>query len=283
MSGSARAIKGRIGNVANIAQITRAMNTIAMTKVMRMKRRLETARPFMSEFETLVGRLLGQATAEKPHPLTEANGSNTVGILVLNADRGLCGHYKGDVNRRAEELYSEYGANAAVLAGGDKARVFFKRRGIAPLRTYANVYDTPTQEASRRIGDELIALYRKGEVGRVVCVYMRFVSDLAQRLVVQDLLPITVEPQPGDWLLEPAADEALDVVLPLYVRAVLYQAILETKTSEDAIRRQAMRNATDNAEDLIKDLTRAYNRARQQAITLEIADILGGAEALRDV
>jgi len=282
MAGNPRAIKGRIGNVANIAQITKAMNTIAMTKVMRMKRRLETARPYGGDLETLVSRLLGQAADRDPHPLTVANGSDTVAILVLNADRGLCGRYKGDVNRRAEELLAEHAPHGTVLAGGDKARVFFKRRGIVPLRTYAHVYDTPTQQASAQIAGDLIDLYQEGQAGRVVCVYMQFVSDLAQRLVVRDLLPIQVDPEPGDWFLEPAIDELIAGVLPLYLRATLYGAILETKTSEDAIRRQAMKNATDNAEELIKDLTRAYNRARQQAITLEIADILGGSEALRD-
>jgi F-type H+-transporting ATPase subunit gamma len=112
-------------------------------------------------------------------------------------------------------------------------------------------------------------------------VYMRFVSDLAQRLAVADLLPVKVEAEPSESLVEPDLATALENTLPLYVRVKLYTAMLETKTSEDAIRRQAMRNATDNAEDLLETLRRSYNRARQQSITREIADIQGGAEALR--
>jgi len=110
---------------------------------------------------------------------------------------------------------------------------------------------------------------------------MRFISDLSQRLVVEDLLPVRVEPRAGDMLIEPDLSSLLDQAIPFYVRGRLYSAILETKTSEDAIRRQAMKSATDNAEDLLKGLTRAYNKARQQAITREIADIIGGAEAIR--
>jgi F-type H+-transporting ATPase subunit gamma len=126
-----------------------------------------------------------------------------------------------------------------------------------------------------------MGLYRSGEVGRVKLVYRRFVSDLAQRLTVADLLPVQVEAEPSESLVEPDLATALENTLPLYVRVKLYTAMLETKTSEDAIRRQAMRNATDNAEDLLETLRRSYNRARQQSITREIADIQGGAEALR--
>ena len=111
---------------------------------------------------------------------------------------------------------------------------------------------------------------------------MRFISDLRQRLVVEEVLPIRVEAKGRDALIEPDPARMLDVVLPLYLQGKIFSALLHTKTSEDAIRRQAMRNATDNADDLLKTLTRSYNKARQQSITREISDIMGGAEALRD-
>jgi F-type H+-transporting ATPase subunit gamma len=131
------------------------------------------------------------------------------------------------------------------------------------------------------MADDAMDLYLTGEVGAVRLVSMRFVSDLAQRLVFEDLLPVRLEPERSEFLVEPDVETILASTLPLYVRAKLYTVILETKTSEDAIRRQAMKSATDNAEDLQKTLTRSYNRARQQSITREIADIIGGAEALR--
>jgi len=277
-----RAIKGRIGNIENIAQITRAMNAIAMTKVTRMKRRLAEVRPFLEELGGYIAQLIGRIPPEvDPHPLMAPNGTDAVGVMVLNSDRGLCGRYKGDINRRGEELLRESGGEARLLAGGEKARVFFARRGIEPLRSYAHTYDQPTAETARRMAGDLIDLYLERQVGRIVLVYMRFVSDLKQVLVVEELLPVSIEPEVNDVLVEPSVEEMLDVSLRLSLQGRLYAALLETKTSEDAIRRQAMKNATDNAEDLLKGLTRAYNKARQQAITREIADIIGGAEALR--
>jgi len=282
MAQNVRAIKGRIGNIENIGQITRAMNAIAMTKVTRMKRRLGTVRPYLEQLDGYVATLLGRIpSGADPHPLMVPNGSDTLGVMVLNSDRGLCGRYKGDLNRKAEELLEEAGGDAALFAGGEKARTHFARRGIEPIRSYAHVYDVPTDEIARRMSGDLIDLYLEGKVGKVVLVYMRFVSDLKQTLVVDEYLPVSAEPEPNDVLVEPSVEEMLDVSLRLGLQGRLYAALLETKTSEDAIRRQAMKNATDNAEDLLKGLTRAYNKARQQAITREIADIIGGAEALR--
>ncbi len=282
MAQHVRAIKSRIGNIENISQITKAMNAIAMTKVTRMKRRLAQTRPYMEDLESFTRKILGQVAADaEPHPLMIENGTDAVAILVLNADRGLCGRYKGEMNRAAEHALEDVHPRGVLLAGGEKARIHFERREIVPLRTYSHVYDTPTFAAARRIADDLIGLYRGGDIGRLRVVYMRFVSDLKQHLVVEDLLPVVMEPVDADFLVEPDATTVLDRVLPQYVETRLYSSILETKTSEDAIRRQAMKNATDNAEDLLKALTRVYNRARQQSITREIADIIGGAEALR--
>ena len=277
-----RAIKSRIGNIEDIAQITSAMNAIAMTKVTRLKRRLAQIRPYFAELESFARKLAGQrAGSVEPHPLMVGNGVGKAAILVLNSDRGLCERYKGELNRAAEAELRDAGSSSRILAGGEKARAYFVRRGMEPLRSYVNVYEPPTWDAAARIADDAIGLYRSGEVGRVKMVYMRFVSDLAQRLTVADLLPVKVEPEPSEFLVEPDLATALENTLPLYVRVKLYTAMLETKTSEDAIRRQAMRNATDNAEDLLETLRRSYNRARQQSITREIADIQGGAEALR--
>jgi len=159
--------------------------------------------------------------------------------------------------------------------------LYYVRRTFQVLNTYANAYDQPTEAIATRIANEMIDLYEHGEVGRIDLVYMRFVSDLSQKLVVEPFLPIPIEADENDDLIDPEADVMLDVALRMVLRGTLYAALIETKTSEDAIRRQAMKAATDNAEDLLKTLTRVYNKARQQAITREIADIIGGAEALR--
>jgi len=277
-----RAIKGRIGNIENIGQITKAMNAIAMTKVTRMKRRLAETRPYIEGLTAFAQRMMGRLAAdEDAHPLMVANGSSSVGVFVLNADRGLCGRYKGELNRESENLVREFGSDGRLILGGEKARAYYARRDIQVLGTYANVYDEPTEAIAARMADELISLYERGEVGRIDLMYMRFVSDLSQKLVVEPFLPLSIEVEDNDDLIDPDADAMLDIALRMTLRATLYAALIETKTSEDALRRQAMRAATDNAEDLLKSLTRVYNKARQQAITRAIADIIGGAEALR--
>jgi len=278
-----RAIKGRIGNIENIRQITRAMNAIAMTKVTRMKRRLGVARPYIAALEAFLAALLAQiGEGTGPHPLTITNGSPYVGILVLNADRGLCGRFKGDLNRKGYDLLKELDERGRILAGGEKARAYFARQRVEMLTSYVHLYENPTPTMAQKMASDLISLYIKGKVGRVVVVGMQFISDLAQRIVAEEILPIRVESRGPEALVEPDLKDMLDFTLPLYLQGKLFSVLLETKTSEHAIRRQAMKNATDNADDLLKILTRTYNKARQQSITREIADIMGGAEALRD-
>jgi len=282
MAQNVRAIKSRINNIEDIGQITRAMNAIAMTKVARMKRRLERTRPYVESLNVVLGDVVGRlpASAEK-NPLLAEAGNERVGVLVLNADRGLCGRYKGDLNRAAENALTEHGPAARLFVGGEKARLHFERRDVEAVKTYSRLYDVPTYAVASEMADELMETFLAGGIDRLDVVSMRFISDLRQNLVVETLLPASVEPVPNDVLTESSAAEMVDELLPIAVRGRLYLAILETKASEDAIRRQAMKNATDNAEDLLKALTRTYNKARQQAITREIADIIGGAEALR--
>ncbi len=278
-----RAIKGRIGNIENIRQITKAMNAIAMTKVTRMKRRLTVGQPYLEGLESFLAGLLAQIPATvEPNPLTIENESPYVGILVLNSDRGLCGRFKSDLNRKGYDLLAELDEKGKLIAGGEKARAYFARQRVDVLKSYVRVYEDPTPSFARTLTSDLISLYLDGAVGRLVLVYMRFCSDLVQRVVVEELLPIRIEPQGTETLVEPNLVQLLDFTLPMYLEGKVFSALLETKTSGHAIRRQAMKNATDNAEDLLKILTRSYNKARQQSITREIADIMGGAEALRE-
>jgi len=277
-----RAIKSRIGNIQDIGQITKAMNAIAMTKVTRMKRRLSATRPYIEELTGFAQRMVGRmADEDAAHPLTAPNESPVHALLVLNADRGLCGRYKGDLNRESETFVRSVDGEGAIIIGGEKARAYYARRDLPIAKTYAHVYDEPTEAIAARIADELTDLYERGDVGRIDLMYMRFVSDLSQKLVVEPFLPVSLDADANDDLIDPEAGAMFDVALRMLLRGTLYAALIETKTAEDALRRQAMKAATDNAEDLVTSLTRAYNKARQQAITREIADIIGGAEALR--
>jgi F-type H+-transporting ATPase subunit gamma len=287
MPASVRAIQGRIENIDNIRQITKAMNAIAMTKVTRTKRRLAPMRPYLAELESVLSSLLSQKRKGVPaHPLTVENGSPDTAVLVLNADRGLCGRFKGELNHRAEEVLDRLGGRGRLLIGGEKARLFFSRRPVEVVGTYTHLYEDPTREVARRITADLTALYREGKVGRIVLVYMRFLSDLVQRVAVEDLLPVRAPlrtEEDDEVILEPSLGDLLQVAVSLYLEERVLAALLETKTSEHAIRRQAMKSATDNADDLLVLLHRSFNKARQQSITREIADIMGGAEALRQL
>ncbi len=288
MAASVREIKNRIGNIENIRQITKAMNAIAMTKVTRMKKRLVEARPYMEGLDKLVAAVLAQQVGEaeahtaEPYALTTENGSSEIGILVLNSDRGLCGRFKGELNRKGDELLRENRQRAKILAGGEKARAYFAHRNVEILKDYSYFYEDPTPRIAAQIASDLITFHREATLGKVILVYTRFLSDLNQRLIVEEILPIRVEAKGGEALIEPNPARMLAVILPLYLQGKIFDALLHTKTSEDAIRRQAMKSATDNADDLLTTLRRSHNKARQQSITREISDIMGGAEALRN-
>jgi len=277
-----REIKRRIGNIQNIRQITRAMNAIAMTKLTRAKRQLAAAQPYMAALDSFLSAALAQKTdTSEPHPLTIDNGASDVGILVLSSDRGLCGRFKGDLNRKGSDLLQELGGRGKIIAGGEKALAYFVRQRVTVINSYTHVYERPDLEIAQRISKDLTSLYLEKKVGSVIVVYTHFVSDLAQRVVEKKILPVEVSETGGNILIEPDLKEMLEFVLPLYLQSKVFLALVESKTSEHAIRRQAMKSATDNAEDLLSTLTRFYNKARQQSITREIADIVGGAEALR--
>jgi F-type H+-transporting ATPase subunit gamma len=137
--------------------------------------------PYLEGFDALVADLLAQPI-DSPHILTVDNGSSDVGILVLNSDRGLCGRFKGEINRKGEDLLLGYDHAAKILAGGEKARAYFARRPVEILKTYAHFYEDPTTRVAEQIASDLISLYLEGTLGRVIIVYMRFISDLRQRL-----------------------------------------------------------------------------------------------------
>jgi len=277
-----RQIRRRIGNVRHVRQITKAMYTIAATQAIQRKRALLAARPFVEAARTVLADLV--ATARQgglTDPLTHGVERGGTAVLVINSDRGLCGRYVGDVNRTGAQLAREK-AETRILAGGDKAHLHF-RRGPWPLVTsYVHAYDRPTVEVARRIRDDLLALYGS-EVGEAYGVYTYFRGELAQQVRVERLLPLDLPPgQPRDLLVEPALATAVDELARLCLTGRILGLLHEAKASEHAIRRQAMKAATDNADELLEKLTLSYNKARQHRITTELADIMGGAEALRE-
>ncbi len=282
MGARVRQIRRRIGNVRHVRQITKAMYTIAATQVIQRKRALFAARPFAEAAGSVLADLAATARREGvAHPLLHGVDRSGTAVFVVSSDRGLCGRYVGDVNRAAAELAQEK-AEVRILAGGDKAHHHF-RRGRWPIAaSYVHAYDQPTPEIAGRIRDDLLSLYG-AEVGEVFAVYTYFRGELAQQVRVERLLPLDLPPgQPRDLLVEPDLATVLDTLAHRYLTGRILGILLEAKASEHAVRRQAMKAATDNADELLEKLTLSYNKARQHRITTELADIMGGAEALRE-
>lgn len=290
----AREIKSRIANIKDIKQITKAMNAIAMAKVTRLKNKLDDARPYQEAINENL-RLLEKSVEreedeEEPvSPLLTEGEGDGIGLVVFNSDRGLAGNYTIDINRSARDFVRSHERQVSIYAGGEKGHNFFKNwdefKG-----SWVNFYQEPDFHKAEAIGKELLNSFESGEFAELWTIYMKFHSDLNQELKVEKMLPLSAEKEEEEGtatpveehVFEPEREEILANFLEEWFLERVFWVMLNTKTSEHAIRRKAMRDATDNANELIDDLTLTYNKARQQQITREIADIIGGAEALRE-
>ena len=212
-----------------------------------------------------------------------------VGFVALAADRGLCGGYNTGIIRATEGEVREQakaGIDYSLILVGRKAESYFRFRGYRIDATFSGFSDSPTYEDARKVAAHVIAAYERGDVDRVELVYTRFASAGYQEVVRRPLVPLEAEVVEGDskpkadYEMEPSASEILDTLLPRYVEARVYAGMLNAAASEHAFRQRAMKAATDNAEELITTLGRVMNRARQDSITTEIMEIVGGSEAL---
>ena len=292
--GAERVLRRRIGTVSNTKKITRAMELIAATRVARAQDRARAARPY-SEMLTGVIEDLAAGGAEVDHPLLrEAEKVERVAFVVCAGDRGLAGAYNASVVRMAEreiQAVRADGGDYRILAIGRKVQDYFRFRGYAIDSTFSGFTDNPTYENARDIARRVRELFDSAEVDQVDLMYTEFVSIGTQRPVTRRFLPlestaVMAGAGGGDqaalagFSFEPSAEGVLEDLLPRYVEARLFTALLDAAASEHANRQRAMKAATDNAEELIVKLSRAMNRARQESITTEIMEIVGGAEAL---
>lgn len=276
-----REVKRRIGNVKNIKQITKAMNAIAMAKVTRMKKRLEKTEAYRNALEESALKL-SKLINKSDSPLVKPSEGDSIGLMVFNSDRGLCGRYKDQLNRSARDFINSRERGVELYAGGEKGYIYF-RKWEEFQKEWAHFYEEPDYEKAKAIASYVLDRLLEGEISEFWVVYMEFVSDLNQNLKVEKILPFDLEGDSGrrEFVTEPSGTELIDDFLVRYFKGIIFRILMETKTSEHAIRRSAMRDATDNANELIDELTTTYNKARQQQITREVADIMGGAEALR--
>lgn len=290
--GQERILRGRIRSVQATKKITRAMELIAASRIVKAQQRVIAAVPY-SDRITEVVRDLSAAGAGSGQPLLAGRESvKNVCYVVLSADRGLCGGYNAGVLRATEgEIKADalQGRGHQVVAIGRKAEGYFRFRGYNIARSFTGFTENPSYDTAKEIGEFVRDLYESGQVDRVELVYTRFISAGSQEVVQRPLVPLGAEVAEGgdgkneaghDYEFEPTPELILTTLLPRYVEARVYAALLNAAASEHAFRQRAMKSATDNAEELIKNLSRIMNRARQDAITTEIMEIVGGAEAL---
>ncbi len=299
MAVSLRELRGRIKSVQATKKITRAMELIAASRIIKAQSRAQAAAPYARELTRAVSAVATYSNVD--HPLTtEPDSSKRAAVLIVTSDRGLAGAYSSSVIREGERLREKLrseGKEVDLYAAGRKGVGYYTFRQRPLVDSWTGFSDSPTYDAAREIADALIAAFiSAGEptsVDEVHVVYTRFKSMLVQDPTTVRLLPLEVveseEPTPdaGDLLplyeFEPSAEEVLDALLPRYVQSRIFFALLQASASELAARQRAMKSATDNAEELIKKYTRTANQARQAGITQEISEIVGGVNALADV
>jgi F-type H+-transporting ATPase subunit gamma len=286
---SMRQIRSRIRVAKNIQQITKAMKMVAAARLKRSQDRVQAARPYSEKMRDVIGSL-SRAGGAVNHPLLAQREPVRVGVLAITADRGLCGSYATNIFRKTMEVLRPIDpANVRLLVVGRKGHAFFRRRAYPVAGEYGiNMTGVSFAEA-QAIARQAREMFASGEIDVLHLVYTRFLSALVQRPTVVQLLPIVTEdaapeePAAGteDYLFEPDAASILGRLLPRYVDTLIYQAMIEAVASEHGARMTAMSSATDNAGKMISSLTLSLNRARQATITKEIAEIVGGAEALK--
>ena len=294
MAGQLREYRRRIRSVQSTKKITRAMELIAASRIAKARARVAASRPYAEEITRVISAVASQTTIK--HPLTTERANPTrAAVVVITSDRGLAGGYSANALRRAGELMEllrEEGKETLLYAVGRKAVTYYRFRGRAITGEYTGFSEQPSYSDAKAVADALLEAFTKptenGGVDEIHIVFTEYVSAITQTPVAHRLLPMvltehTEEPPGGplpNYEFEPSAEEVLDALLPRYVESRLYAALLESAASESAARQRAMKSATDNAEELIRSYTRLANRARQDAITQEISEIVGGANAL---
>jgi F-type H+-transporting ATPase subunit gamma len=302
---SLKTIRKRITSVKATQKITKAMKMVAGARLNRAQQRITALRPFaLKTHEVLEGvaaAMVAKQTdleysaadiSEGLHPLLQRRPERTVLLIVLSGDRGLCGAFNANVSKAAFAAWrekKEAGAEVLVATAGKKGRDFLMRRKATIARDFPRMYDGLDLAKAGTVADWVMSKFEKAEVDSVYLVYNEFKSAIAQKTVVEPLLPLPEPPprkegqlEPTEYRFEPNERSVLERLMPMYVEISIYRALLESQAGELGARMTAMDAATRNAKDMIAKLTLVYNRARQAAITKELMEIIGGAEALKE-
>ena len=282
-------IKRRIKSVKNTRQITKAMKMVSAAKLKRAQDEITAARPYAEKMLELIGSLASKASSDS-HPLLENRGNARVGLVLFTSDRGLCGSFNSQLLRMAERfIRANKTSEVSLYLVGKRGAEYFKRRSFKILNARVIGSGRPGYSTAVEIANDVVASYMKGDLDEVHIVFSEFKSAMTQEPVTQKLLPVAPpatavkkeEGSQGEYLYEPSEGAVLASLLPKYVEVQAFRALLETSASEHGARMTSMDSASKNAGQMIGGLTLVYNRLRQAAITRELMEIIGGAEALK--
>jgi len=300
-----KAIRKRISGAKNTQKITRAMKMVSAARLNRAQQRILAIRPYAVK----TAQVLAEVAAPRPdddgasgssadHPLLERRPEKTVLFIVITSDRGLCGAFNSSILRTAERLWREreaQGVSVKFAVIGRRGRDYLRRRGAPVLKNFEGIWERLDLEQARGIAKEVLRPFISGEIDALYLVYNEFKSAMTQRVVAEPLFPLKTPEnlaerakkaeewdREREFLFEPDRGALLERLVPMYVEITLLRALLESMASELGARMTAMDSATKNAAEMISKLTLDYNRARQAAITTELMEIIGGAEALRE-
>ena len=283
-----REIRRRIASVRSTQHITKAMKMVSAAKLRRAQEKIVATRPYAQKMQDMLKKLVFKIDGGR-HPLLRKREGNRTLIIVVTADRGLCGAFNSNLIRYTEQTIRSMNTGPVMLMTvGRKGAEYFSQRGYEIFAKKINLFNTLEFSDAQEIIEPAVGAYMEQRFDRIDVIYNEFKSALQQNIVCERILPFT--PEEGDapessqveFLYEPERSEILTALIPRYLNIQLWKVLLESNAAEQGARMTAMENATENAEELIGHLSLTYNRARQAAITKEISEIVGGAEALKE-
>jgi F-type H+-transporting ATPase subunit gamma len=294
-----KSLRKRIGSVKNTQKITRAQKMVAGARLGRAQQRITAMRPFAVHTANVLAEVVGAGNDEReaPHPLLATRPDKNTLVLVISADRGLCGSVNSNINKAAERVWRERtaaGGTVKFAIVGRKARDYLRRRNAPVFHVFDGVWEKPDIETAQNIARVVLKPFRTGQVDSIQILFTQFKSAMTQMVTWSPLFPLSGaaiaasgdgghdhgEASPS-FTFEPSKSALLEQLVPIYITATILRALFEANASELGARMTAMDSATKKASELIDTLTLKYNRARQAAITTEIMEIIGGAEALK--
>jgi len=281
-----REIRRRISSIKSTQQITRAMKMVAAAKLRKAQENILAARPYAYKIDEMIRRLISK-TDEQLDPLLQTRTPQRVTVVSVTSDRGLCGSFNSNIIKRTiAQIESHRDKEVNVVCVGRKAYDFFRKRNYQVTNHYINFFNELTYEHAQGITQYLVESFRNESTDLIEVVYNEFKNAAQQNIIVEKYLPLTSEKFAGEvknvnYIYEPDEVTLLEALLPKHLNIQTWRFLLESNAAEQGARMTAMESATENAGDIINDLTLHYNKARQAAITKEISEIVGGAEALK--